>query len=38
LRTLLSERMFVTIVRGEGLYQLPLPVLQRLSGAERRLS
>ena len=38
LKTLLSERMFVTILRGEGLDQLPIPVLHRLSGAETRLS
>jgi ParB family transcriptional regulator, chromosome partitioning protein len=38
LKTLLSERMFASILRAEGLDQLPLPVLQRLSGAERRLS
>ena len=38
LKTLLSERMFVTILRGEELDQLPLPVLQRLSGVETRLS
>ena len=37
LKTLLNERMFVTMLRGERLDQLPLPVLQRLSGAETRL-
>jgi ParB family transcriptional regulator, chromosome partitioning protein len=31
LRTLLSERMFVTILREESLDTLPLPVLQRIS-------
>jgi ParB family transcriptional regulator, chromosome partitioning protein len=31
LRTLLSERMFVTLLRGESLDKLPLPILRRIT-------
>jgi ParB family chromosome partitioning protein len=37
LKTLLGERMFVTILRGEKLEQLPIQMLHRLSNAGARL-
>jgi ParB family chromosome partitioning protein len=33
LRTLLNERMFITLLREEGLDRVPLPLLRRLSAA-----
>jgi ParB family chromosome partitioning protein len=38
LKTLLGERMFVTILRAERLEQLPIPMLHRLSDAGAELS
>jgi ParB family chromosome partitioning protein len=33
LRTLLRERMFVTLLRGESLDKLPLPILRRITSS-----
>lgn len=38
LKTLMSERMYLTILRREGLDQMPLPVLRRLSDVKAGLS
>jgi ParB family chromosome partitioning protein len=35
LGTLLRERMFVTLLRAEGLDKLPLPILRRISSSSR---
>ena len=33
LRMLLSERMFITLLRGESLDKLPLPILRRITSS-----
>jgi ParB family chromosome partitioning protein len=35
LGALLRERMFVTLLRAEGLDKLPLPILRRISSSSR---
>jgi ParB family transcriptional regulator, chromosome partitioning protein len=34
LKTVMSERMFTSLLRGEGLDKLPLPVLRRMSAGD----
>jgi ParB family transcriptional regulator, chromosome partitioning protein len=38
LRTLLSERMFVTLLRAESLDKLPLPILRRITSLSTSLT